>query len=69
MGIKFGEIDATQILKNEFDIMVLTRIIEKLTVFNPTMRYPNNEEIAQIKRDVVENLSNKYPNSGIEYKP
>jgi len=30
MGIKFGEIDATQILDNEFKIMVLERIVDKL---------------------------------------
>lgn len=33
MGIKFGEIDASQVLENEYRIQILERIIEKILIY------------------------------------
>jgi hypothetical protein len=63
MGIKFGEIDAGQILINEYKIMIL----EKLIGFHTENgRWPNRNEFEQIKNESVRLLQNKYPNSGVE---
>ncbi len=64
MGIKFGEIDATQILDNEFKIMVLERIVDKLLLATPGVAI----SIESIRKEVVAQIQKKYPNSGIEYK-
>ncbi len=69
MGIKFGEIDAAQILQNEFNIMVLQRFVERLTRKNPTLIRVDQPEFEEIKKGVATELSKKYPKSGIEYKP
>jgi hypothetical protein len=67
MGIKFGEIDSGQILENEFRIGVLEKITEFLMNRNPMIK-PTNDDIKDIKKGVVEQLKNKYPNSGIKFK-
>jgi hypothetical protein len=68
MGIKFGEIDANQILDNEFRIGVLERLLEAVLNSNPDLKKPSVEDIEQIRIKVVENLKKKYPKSGIEFK-
>jgi hypothetical protein len=61
--VKFGEIDASQILENEFRLSVLERIVE----FNANNgRYPDENEMRKIKEKVVDKLQDKYPNSGIQ---
>lgn len=67
MGVKFGEIDAEQILRNEFSITVLERILEWI-VKNNSLTTPDNTTIKEIKKAVVEVLKKKYPKSGIEFK-
>ena len=66
--MKFGEIDAKQILENEFRIGVLERIIDAIVAKNPTINGINKEELEEIRHQVVESLKQKYPNSGLEYK-
>ncbi|HVY36160.1 MAG TPA: hypothetical protein VG982_02710 [Candidatus Paceibacterota bacterium] len=65
MGIKFGEIDSSQILENEFRIGVLEKLLEFLMNNNPNLNRPSQPEIDNIRNSVVELLKKKYPNSGI----
>lgn len=66
MGVKFGEIDAGQILDNEFRIMVLERVLDVLLAANPAAVASLNMDV--IRQDVVNELQKKYPNSGISLK-
>lgn len=66
MGVKFGEIDAGQILDNEFRIMVLERVLDVLLAANPAAVVSLNMDV--IRQDVVNELQKKYPNSGISLK-
>jgi len=68
MGIKFGEIDAGQILHNEMQISVLGRIIESILSSNPIIIRPDQEGIKEIRKSVVAELQKKYPKSGITYR-
>ena len=68
MGIKFGEIDASQILDNEFRLRVLERLLEGVLNSNPDLIKPTQIDIDAIRKIVVEELKRKYPNSGIEFK-
>ncbi len=68
MGAKFGEIDISQILDNEFRIGVLENVIDLLIRKNPTLTGFTQQEIEGIREQVANNLKRKYPNSGIEYK-
>jgi|SaaInl85LU_5_DNA_1037374.scaffolds.fasta_scaffold02584_8 hypothetical protein len=67
MGVKFGDIDANQILENEFRIGVLEHVIDALTRTNPGLSL-TKKEIEDIRENVANGLKRKYPNSGIEYK-
>jgi hypothetical protein len=66
LGIKFGEIDAGQILDNEFRLLVLERIVDRLLQATPAAAI--GLDINSIRKDVVEVLKKKYPNSGIGLK-
>jgi len=69
MAIKFGEIDANQILENEFRINVLERIVSDLARRNAgRLEFPTAEEIEGFRLEVVAQLQKKYPLSGIGYK-
>lgn len=69
MGIQFGDIDANQILENEFRINVLERIFDKLLQKNQfKIEGLTQEEVESIRSNVAESLKEKYPNAGIEYK-
>ena len=68
MGIKFGEVDASQILDNEFRINVLEEIIEWILDNNESLTAPTKENLVEIRKSVVERLQKKYPKSGITYK-
>lgn len=65
MGVKFGEIDISQVLENEYKIGVLEKLLEYLLQNNSTLVKPTPEQINQMRVEVVENLKKKYPNSGI----
>ena len=67
MSIKFGEIDASQILDNEFRINVLERLLEWILNNNFSLTKPTEEQLNKIREEVVENLKRKYPNSGITF--
>ena len=66
MGVKFGEIDAGQILDNEFRIIVLERVLDVLLAANPAAVASLNMDV--VRQDVVNELQKKYPNSGISSK-
>ncbi len=68
MGAKFGEIDISQILENEFRIGVLETVFDLLMQKNPTLTGITQQEIEGIREQVANKLKHKYPNSGIEYK-
>lgn len=68
MGAKFGEIDISQILDNEFRIGVLENIIDLLIRKNPNLIGFTQPEVESIREQVATTLKRKYPNSGIEYK-
>ena len=68
MGIKFGEIDSSQILDNEFRIGVLERLLEHIMNSNPSIIKPSKEVVEGMRNSAIEVLKKKYPNSGIERK-
>ena len=68
MGIKFGEIDSSQILENEYRIGVLERLFEWFLQNNVNVKRPNKAEIDVIRTEVISVLQQKYPNSGIKLK-
>lgn len=55
MAIKFGEIDATQILENEYRIGILEHVVNIIIQRAPGAA-PTNEEMAQIKNVVIKQL-------------
>lgn len=70
MGVKFGEIDANQILENEFRINVLEKIVSEIFMRNVGhLNFPAPQEIEEIRREVVAQLQKKYPMSGVTYNP
>ncbi len=66
MGIKFGEIDSGQILDNEFRIMILESVVDRILQTNPAAFA--NLNMQDIRNKVVADLQKKYPNSGIGLK-
>jgi hypothetical protein len=70
MGIQIGEVDvASQILDNEYRIMVLERVVDRLIQRFPVIGGPiSPTEMDEIRRSVVKLLQQKYPNSGITLK-
>lgn len=68
MGIKFGDVDATQILINEFSIVVLDEVLDWIMNNNPSLKKPDAKVINEIKKSVLKQLKAKYPNSGLELK-
>lgn len=69
MGIQIGDINiAEQTLTNEFRLAVVERILESLLNNNSTLHKPSQAEINNIRKEVLEQLKVKYPNSGIELK-
>lgn len=68
MGIKFGEIDSSQILENEYRIGVLERILDWFMQHNTQLTLPSTTDINAIRADVIKILQQKYPNSGIKLK-
>jgi len=65
MGVKFGEIDASQILQNEFRLGVLEKIIMWIAN-NNNLNLPSTEDVIEIRKAVVADLKKKYPKSEIE---
>lgn len=70
MSIQIGEIDvASQILENEYRIMVLERVVDRLIQRFPVIGGPiSAQEMDEIRRSVIEQLQKKYPKSGITLK-
>jgi len=67
MGVKFGEIDASQILENEYRIGVLEGIVNWILTNNTAFVGQLSEgQLDVIRDDVVARLQKKYPNSGIQ---
>jgi trans-aconitate methyltransferase len=69
MSVKFGEIDVSQILENEYRIGVLEGIVDwMLTNNSGFVKNLTPEEMKKIRQRVVERLQQKYPKSGIELR-
>lgn len=68
MGIKFGDIDASQILENEFRVEVLEGVIDWLLQHGGVQNKLTEEDLQEIKERAVKKLQKKYPNSGIGLK-
>jgi len=71
MGIKIGEVDvASQILENEYRVAVLERVVDFLLSRAQTVTGPalSPTDLNRIRREVVEQLKEKYPNSGLELR-
>lgn len=67
MGIKFGEIDSTQILDNEYRSKLVEKLVMWLFANNATViKTPSNEEFQKIQEEVLRELQRKYPNSGVK---
>jgi len=66
LGIKFGEIDSGQILDNEFRIMVLESVVDRILQTSP--QAAKSLDMNAIRHKVVADLQKKYPNSGIGLK-
>ena len=64
--MQFGEIDSTQILENEFNILVLQRTLDVVLRRAGILIRPY--EIEQIRQDVLKIMQEKHPNSGISLK-
>lgn len=66
MGARFGEIEISQILENEYRIGVLESTIEWILSNNQGfVNHLTPEVLEQIRRDVVGRLQEKYPKSNI----
>ncbi len=68
MGIKFGEIDASQILENEFSIKILSKLLQWVFDNNPKLKKPTQQQYEGFKKEVVRELQKKYPKSGVKLK-
>jgi hypothetical protein len=66
MGIKFGEIDATQILDNEYRSRLALALLEWLVRNNPGIVGITDEVFKDLQKKVIKDLQKKYPNSGIQ---
>ncbi len=68
MGAKFGEIDVTQIIENEFRVSVMEKFLEWIINNNKVnMVRPSQEDVREIKKSVVSQMQDKYPKSGISF--
>ena len=68
MSIKFGEIDASQIIDNEFRIRAAEEILQWILNNNSSLTKPTQADIETIRQSVIAGLQKKYPNSGVTYK-
>ena len=69
MSIQFGEINiVNQLLDNTISISVLQKTLEYILNNNQTLKIPTQIEIEMFKDKSAQELKDKYPNSGIEYK-
>lgn len=69
MSIKFGEIDANQILINEYRIGVLEAIVQWILSNNDAfLRDLTDEEMDDIRERTLRRLQEKYPKSGVELR-
>jgi hypothetical protein len=66
VGIKFGEIDSSQILDNEFRIGVLEKLLNNIVNRNPG--FVSKQDIMDARIKTLEELKSKYPESGISLK-
>lgn len=66
MSLKFGEIDAGQILENEYRVEVLEQVIDWLLQNTTTKTSLTSSQIYDFRKKAIERLQKKYPKSGIE---
>lgn len=70
MTIRIGEVDvAKQLLENEFRIAVLERVVDRLIQSIPIIGGAiSRAEMDGIRKEAVQQLQAKYPNSAIGLK-
>jgi len=69
MGVKFGEVDANQILVNEYRIQVLEGIVQWILTNNSAfVKDLTDQEMRDIRQKALRSLQEKYPKSGIELR-
>jgi len=66
MGVKFGDIEASQIIDNEYRIKLISRLLDWILGHNPNLNKPTQEQFEQLKDETVKELQEKYPQSGIK---
>lgn len=66
MGIKFGDVDSTQILDNEFRVKFVAQLLEWLFNNNPELKKPSQEEVKALQEIVIKEMQKKYPNSDLK---
>ncbi|MCK4814995.1 hypothetical protein KA005_04420 [bacterium] len=64
--IKFGEIEAEQILRNEFAVTCLEMVLDFIGQNNPGLKISDKKEQQKIRRKAAKILKEKYPNTKIE---
>lgn len=69
MAIKFGEIDATQILENEYRIRVLEGIVDWILANNTAwVEELTPRVMSEIRENAVGRLREKYPKSDVRFR-
>jgi hypothetical protein len=67
MGINIGGIDIAQsTLDNEFRVLVLEKIVQKLINQMGGTSVLSASELEQIRTESFKELQNKYPNAGLK---
>ena len=61
-------LELTQTLDNEFKICVLEKILEYIVYNNNSLNTPTQQQIQNIRNEVLQQIKLKYPKSGIEIK-
>ncbi len=56
-----------QIIKNEYNILVLYGLIASIFSLNKDIKFLSKKQITKIKKDAVRELQNKYPDQGIKF--
>lgn len=62
MGIKFGEIDARQIIENEITTKFLMKLVIKIITSN-AIKGVNQKQIDQMLEEAINEVRTKYPKS------
>jgi hypothetical protein len=69
-GLKIGDVDVVdQVLQNEYDVKLIYKILNFIFLKGQAgqpITPPTPEELDEMRQDVVRELQQKYPNSGVQ---